>query len=476
MNRRFVLAIILPIVLLGLLGVAFRAQRVEASGTIYIRADGSVDPPTAPISSLDNVTYTFTDDMNDSVYVERDNIVVDGAGYTLQGAGIGTGMALTIGRSNVTIKNVEIKGFGLGIKLYEASNNTISGNSILVNSWYGIHIDGSSNENNISENNITNNNNYGICLEASSNNFLHGNLLEGNQYGFCVLGDELNHYLHSIDTSNLVNGKPVYYLINQHGITINASTHPTVGFQALINSTDNTAEGLTLTKNAAGLLVAYTNSTKIQGNNISDNKDGIYVYVSSNNTISGNNIAANHEISINLYQSSDNTISGNSIGENDYGIYLDYSSNNTISGNNITKNNIGIYLYDSSNITISGNSMVSNDCGIFFEGSSNNSIYHNSFISNTVQVDDPGANITWDNGYPSGGNYWSDYTDVDLFSGPYQNETGSDGIWDHPYIIDDYNTDYYPVVPEFSSLFALSLLMIATLLTVIFYRRKLQTA
>jgi len=55
------------------------------------------------------------------------------------------------------------------------------------------------------------------------------------------------------------------------------------------------------------------------------------------------------------------------------------------------------------------------------------------------------ANI-WDDGYPSGGNYWSDYTGADLCNGPYQNETGSDGIGDSPYIIDENNTDSYPLM------------------------------
>ncbi|NIV92547.1 hypothetical protein GWN42_07015 [candidate division KSB1 bacterium] len=39
---------------------------------------------------------------------------------------------------------------------------------------------------------------------------------------------------------------------------------------------------------------------------------------------------------------------------------------------------------------------------------------------------------------PAGGNYWSDYTGVDKFSGPNQNETGSDGIGDTPSFQDNY--------------------------------------
>ena len=59
----------------------------EEPKIIYIRADGSIDPGTAPISSVDNITYTLKDNIfNQSTVVERDNIVVDGAGYTVQGA------------------------------------------------------------------------------------------------------------------------------------------------------------------------------------------------------------------------------------------------------------------------------------------------------------------------------------------------------------------------------------------------------
>jgi hypothetical protein len=58
MNRKLVLMLTLTL-LVGTLGLSIEVQRVEASGTIYIRADGSIDPPTAPISTVDNVTYTI---------------------------------------------------------------------------------------------------------------------------------------------------------------------------------------------------------------------------------------------------------------------------------------------------------------------------------------------------------------------------------------------------------------------------------
>jgi hypothetical protein len=66
-------------------------------------------------------------------------------------------------------------------------------------------------------------------------------------------------------------------------------------------------------------------------------------------------------------------------------------------------------------------------------------------MNNTNQVSTNSVN-TWDNGYPSGGNYWSDYNGTDLYSGPGQNITGSDSIGDTPYVINANNRDRYPKV------------------------------
>ena len=64
---------------------------VEANGSIYIRADGKIEG-TNLIHRNENI-YTFTGNINDSIVVERDNIVVDGSGCGLLGTGIGTGIS-----------------------------------------------------------------------------------------------------------------------------------------------------------------------------------------------------------------------------------------------------------------------------------------------------------------------------------------------------------------------------------------------
>ena len=48
--RKTVSGMMLTLLSIGMLALAFNIQPVRASGTIYIRADGSIDPPTAPVS------------------------------------------------------------------------------------------------------------------------------------------------------------------------------------------------------------------------------------------------------------------------------------------------------------------------------------------------------------------------------------------------------------------------------------------
>jgi parallel beta-helix repeat protein len=248
-KRSVASGVILTLLLMSMLTLAFNIQPVRASATIYIRADGSTDPPDAPIYSGDNITYTLTGNITadaNGIAIERDNIVLNGAGFTVTGRGSGNGTTLT-NRCNVTINNMNMKNFTCGIHLYSSYGNALSGNNVIAN--------------------------------------------------------------------------------------------------------------------------------------------------------------------------------------NNYGIWLVSSSNNSISGNNITNNGKGIEL----------------------DSSSSSSIFHNNFVNNNIQAANwLGAANIWDDGYPSGGNYWSDYTVVDLYSGPYQNETRRDGIGDTQYVIDENNTDHYPFMNPYT--------------------------
>ena len=226
---------------------SFQTVKSQYSGPVYIRSDGSIEPSTAPIQRVGDV-YTLLDTFVGNITVEKDNIVIDGASYTIEGTAIGT--AVTVGvdlsfRSNVTIKNMQIRSFVNGIHLLNSFNNNII------------------------------------------------------------------------------------------------------------------------------------------GNNIADNVDGIRI-------------------------------------EN--------STGNNIIGNNMTANRHGTHPFK------------------------DNKFYHNNFVNSTdkhVFVDLLGQIDSWDNGYPSGGNYWINYTGVDEKKGQSQNEVGSDGIGDTPFVIDDNNIDQYPLIAPF---------------------------
>ena len=162
--------------------------------------------------------------------------------------------------------------------------------------------------------------------------------------------------------------------------------------------------------------------------------------------------------------------SGNNIVENEIrrcgdsywsgaGIWLVSSTNNYFSRNVLVNNRIGIGLSRGGDYNIFVNNNLTGNVliGAYFPRNvppgKGNLFYHNNFIDNSNQVhwDASGYPIapnTWDNGYPDGGNFWSDYTDVDEKSGPDQDLPGSDGIGDTSYVIDEDNVDRYPFMNE----------------------------
>jgi len=143
----------------------------------------------------------------------------------------------------------------------------------------------------------------------------------------------------------------------------------------------------------------------------------------------------------------ENTVSRNLITKSKYGISI-VADDNTVVNNTITLcSDRGVWLSHSGN-TIRDNRVENNQRGIVMDGlASSNRIYHNDFIHNTIQTSlETFSQNTWDDGYPSGGNHWSDYNGVDLYSGPYPNLTSGDGLGDTPYIINENNADNYPLM------------------------------
>lgn len=121
-----------------------------------------------------------------------------------------------------------------------------------------------------------------------------------------------------------------------------------------------------------------------------------------------------------------------------------------ISGNVFV--NTGFIIYGSNSIVSSNTFQQFVACF-----GSNNKLYHNNFIAGhfsgeqydeDVSAESGSVNI-WDDGYPSGGNYWGYFATTNL------NATmlDSSGISNKPYIIDKNNQDRYPLLEPFNSSF-----------------------
>jgi parallel beta-helix repeat protein len=400
---------VLGIILIIMLGaitlsvIAFTIYSFKASPeTIHIRGDGSISPSTANITTMDKVNYVFIGNNYDPIVVERSNITIDGNGHMLEGSGATDSIGIDLtGIDNVTIENMAITAFYHGISLKYCSGISISGDNVTASSGAAIYLNSSSSTS-VSGNNVTRNSGDGIRLEYSSGNSLNGNNI-------------------------IENGGSVTY----GPVTI-----------------------------AVWLSSSYGNI--VSGNNITSNSYiGIEVDSSTHDNFTGNSITANDQYGIFLDSSSHNTVSGNNVTSNGLilneaeGIALAVSSNNnTVSDNNVTSNGGGISVTGgSSGNTVSGNNITGNNgyynglYGLCTYSSSGNKFYHNNIVHNMGQFLSYESVNVWDNGYPSGGNYWSDYNGTDLYSGPYQNITGSDGIGDTPYN----NMDRYPLLTPFTT-------------------------
>jgi parallel beta-helix repeat protein len=391
------------LLLVSVLSFAFNIQPVEAaSSTIYIRADGLVEP-TTPMIQRNGDVYTLAGNIkvaldNDGIVVEKDNVMLDGAGYTIKGEKLLSyprGICLS-GRSNVTVENVSVYSFSHGVFLNNSLRNKVVGNNLTSNSE-GIHLYRSSN-NDVFSNNIESNG-KSVTLYYSSSNTIAANDIIDNSDGVLL-----------VDSANCSIIGNNFAACNHDGI-------------CLVTSSNNG-----ITKNNIAVNVA----------------NGIRLDSSSNNIISENNIAANKESGIVFWDNSNyNIIVGNNLtGNKQCGIELSgtvglYGSSNCyISENKIIENNAdGIGLVGSLNNTITGNFIGKNSVGIRLTDSSNNSVYHNNFVNNTSQVWTWKSTNFWDNGVE--GNCWSTYTGEDA---------DKDGVGDSPCRIDQNNTDHHPLM------------------------------
>lgn len=200
-----------------------------------------------------------------------------------------------------------------------------------------------------------------------------------------------------------------------------------------------------------GIWLTNVLNGRIQGVALTEMGRAIALTGSHNNTISNSHLYKNRH-GVYLGGSDNNVIKNNNVSSGRWGIYLGNSENNRIVGNVVYDNLYGveISLADSRDNIVTHNDILRNGVsleggGVLMSGSGANLIHHNNMTFNDPQASDDTSLNVWDDGYPSGGNCWTDDGGVDGYSGPNQDQPGEDGISDSPYVIDADSKDMYPM-------------------------------
>ncbi|NOZ83062.1 MAG: DUF11 domain-containing protein, partial [Euryarchaeota archaeon] len=249
---------------------------------------------------------------------------------------------------NNTIEDnlVRNSNWGNAIYLSYSSGNTIARNTLLNSDLSGIYLHQSS-DNSILNNTIKNNN-EGITLSSSSGNVLMGNLMTRNTNNFLLSASTDAHHDNLIDTSNLLDGKPIHYVRNASGVVYN-SLNTSVFY--CIWCENVTVRSLSLTGENYGVYFWKLRNSVIENVTTRVSDTGVLLYNSRNINLSG--VSVYGSAGILLDASSDVVAANVSIsGSGGNGILLRSSSGNTITGATISGSSYGIVFRNSHNNTV----------------------------------------------------------------------------------------------------------------------------
>ena len=320
-----------------------QAVNKSADGDIILVNKGvyieniDVDKKLIIISKSGNPEDTIVQALNSNdhvFHITANNVTIKGFG--LKNSSSGNGIYLDGVQYN-TIENNHLRANEIGIHLWHASNNILINNTASENKWAGIRL-------------------FSNDSEFTSNNTLVNNTMFNNTYNFVIDIAYKNASMQNniIDTTNTVNGKPIYYLINLSNVILNSSSN--AGAIYCINCQNISIKDQVLLNNFHGIYLLNTTNSKFDNNILSNNYFGIFL-MNSNNNRGLNNIAINNIVGIEIVASTDNYLSNNVANSNSgNGLDIQKSTNTELNNNtaNFNKDN-GIALSSSIQNKINGN-------------------------------------------------------------------------------------------------------------------------
>ena len=243
--------------------------------------------------------------------------------------------------------------------------------------------------------------------------------------------------------------------IEADGITLDGNGHTITGSgEWMWNSTQR------MWGTAWGIVIDGRRGVTVKNCRVTNFAVGVKLFGSDGNILLNNTVYETAWGGISISFSVNNTLLDNTVyGTKEVvgaGFSVEMSFGNTFKGNVAYDNGIGFGLGEfEREIFEEVRSFVPKKCeGNVFEANTarantqagfhigslpmnppfSNVFFHNNFIDNAIQVGVPlGYANTWDDGYPSGGNYWSDYEGVDA---------DGDGIGDTQYVISSVSWEF----------------------------------
>ena len=402
--------------------------------------------------------------------------------------------------TNSTITHISVTAADYGVLMYDSSNfNQITENNI-TSSVFSISLQDCLN-NSIVRNRLAGGNPWSVYLKNSSGNLIEANTLTDNFRGMrienssqnVVNGNEVttgwadtgiemiggaNNLFSSNNVSNYVFG--IVVSLSRDLLINNNHVHHC---QYILTATDATE--VTLLENdfsncSRAIQLGNLNESSVVGNILIGTTEYGITFGGRNSLILGNSINGNFTAGIQLGGDCiNNTVSENKVYGNLFtanGIIV-AGTNNTVTENLVSNTPIGVQFVSATNITLSENTIehcnreavylvsstssyivrnsITDNLGytMRFLNSNHNIIFGNNFINNwnnsQILFESPSTQ-DWNASYPIGGNYWDSYSGTDAFQGIYQNQTGSDGMVDSPFMLDLNNTDQYPLTKPYS--------------------------
>lgn len=419
-----------------------------SSATAVWTVHGTAMTGHPPIMISGDLGFTSVNGVVAGTGVRADPYMIDGWIINSTVSQIGINVSNT--RSYFIIQNVRVVDYrfqdhGVGIQFYNVTHGTVETSAIDSNR-VGVSLYSSSNVT-FSSNEVANNTVDGIYVGYGSANLTFaGNRFTSDGLNFeSTLTKAQEWASFTITPDNTVNGLSIAFYHACSGITVDGAQ-------------------------IGQLIVANCNNVEITHLSISNSESAVQVAYVSNLLIANSTLTMNHQSIISLSFVNNTTVQG--ITANLGGGIDVWHANNLTLSDNFISNAGGVSLSYASNVTIRSNVFARNlSWALFFYLDQNVHVFHNDFIWN-YQADfvdhvkdvyywtPASVKDSWDNGYPSGGNYWTAYNGVDNCSGEGQNNcrcdppsflTCRDGIGDTPYVITGYFSslapaDRYPLI------------------------------